>query len=641
MNSRHVRAIAVFCGAFLLLGAPSRAQVQGSCVQEFCRYTNSWVSCGTCLQRAPTTNGQVLGGMSTTMQSAAQSLGMQMGMQLGTALGNWLAGGGPSEQARLQALAAQRQAALAAEISRQEDEAQRRAAQDAQQRQAMYARLGALLKVPSDALMPKGFDGDGGDMMLKGTGASRDNALGLKLDDGPRPSGTPFFGDPALRNPGAPPPEPINDPKVVDLRNFQTASYIVQQSDKAMPNAAELAVDEAVSVATGRKTIALPPDASAPWINEKGLLAFQQANIDYARAHDSNLRITELFVQHQRRLEVTQQIVASARADLEKTIAERADQATLQQKHALMAKVFAALKEEEQAYFRARAEADKAQADENFNRALMRTALRFAAVPDPTNPALVLERERKAVEPTMAQRVAHAANRFFAEPYIIEAEAYFARNFQPANDPALEARLGRLLQRVRALSPYPTEPESIRLLGSPLNPGEPQRGVFSTAKTVFVEQQFLRDHPNLSDNELIVILSHEVAHVQRDHYALAARAETFERERQARDPNAPTARDPAIAEWIREDARKARLQDFEQAQELEADRLGAYMALQAGAPPSAIREVYRIMAIDEATMQRQMSKAAAEQLRITRDHPTATDRYEALRQIYGSMMASF
>ena len=109
------------------------------------------------------------------------------------------------------------------EAARQAKElTQQRAAEEARKRQEQYDRLSSVLKVSSPSeLTPKGFDGDGGGLTLKGMDSS--SSLQLKLGDpadGLRPQGTSLFGTGGGKG-GAAAIDPANDPKVVDLRPQQ------------------------------------------------------------------------------------------------------------------------------------------------------------------------------------------------------------------------------------------------------------------------------------------------------------------------------------------------------------------------------------------------------------------------------------
>ena len=95
-----------------------------------------------------------------------------------------------------------------------------------------------------------------------------------------RPAGTSFFG--LGGGPGAPPPpDPWNDPMVVDLRHLRRASYMVQAVETSTTEKVPALLEKALGAATGIVPD-LPAGAVAPAVDEKGLQAFRKVYREYA-----------------------------------------------------------------------------------------------------------------------------------------------------------------------------------------------------------------------------------------------------------------------------------------------------------------------------------------------------------------------
>lgn len=95
-----------------------------------------------------------------------------------------------------------------------------------------------------------------------------------------RPGGTSFFG--LGGGPGtAPPPEPVNDPMVVDLRHLRRASYMVQAVETSTTEDVPALLEKALGAVNG-PVPNLPAGAVPPFVDEKGLQAFQKVYREYA-----------------------------------------------------------------------------------------------------------------------------------------------------------------------------------------------------------------------------------------------------------------------------------------------------------------------------------------------------------------------
>ena len=118
-----------------------------------------------------------------------------------------------------------------------------------------------------------------------------------------------------------------------------------------------------------------------------------------------------------------------------------------------------------------------------------------------------------------------------AEEHAREFDKYVEENYGFVYDPALSEHVERLSQRVRALSPYPDEPSRIRIIDRPGDPGKAsglEKGVWSTSDTVYFGIEYLQE--GHSNDEIMFVAGHEIAHVQRGHYAeqLKAREDVSE-----------------------------------------------------------------------------------------------------------------
>lgn len=523
---------------------------------------------------------------------AMRPLLMDLSSQFGAALGRALFGD-PAEKARRAREEAWRRAQEAArEAARRQfaqDMADKEAREEARIREERHAKLSARLM-----RLGNGVFGDDG----------REAAITeMEL----RPGGTSFFGiggGDEGREFALP---PWSDPMVVDLRHVGTGGYLAQEALAAPPQDRMILLDQALMAANGGRVFALvgAPD-KPPSVNPAGLQAFQTANAGYR----------------------TQQTVRKSKEERAREAVRRAAEARSP--------------EARKAAVEASAEALEARGEEGFRRELARRAL--TAVSGPEAPALpaAMAKERAALMPTLAQRVEHAALKRYAAADAEGMHDFLKANYAMASDPALQARLDRLLRRVREASPYPDEPAGIRIVGAPLKPDEEsgfEDSAFATSDAVYIGINDLKRSPPPTDDELLFTIAHETAHVHRDHYAVNILAIQKENVRDVvngfLDPDQPVL-SPAKAAYIRSGARKARMQELNYAQELEADRLGTLMALSAGAKADGVRAGFARMARDEAAWTTRIpTEAERKRVEITRDHPTPAARFETLRTIYG------
>jgi len=311
---------------------------------------NTWIAQGMPCNKDVGTGSTSGTAIPPALQNAASQLGYALGAELGKALF-----GDPAEEARRAELLRQQQAQLA------EDERVARI-EDDRRREEVFQRLASAFK---------GFDGDRGELTLKGVDLDQSqngNPLGLKLgdptekDDGLRPQGSSFFGEGGGSGSQAP-TEPNTDPMVVDLRDLNKSAYLIQSAETASEDDAPLLLIEAFKAANGDKSFtgSIPAGITMPVVDESGLLAFQKANNDYRKANDFQMKCTEAFNLAQQHRELADRMAKAARADLEQAKAKLMDEATLKKKSQLMGDIFAAIKAEDEAWAKAGAEVEAAR----------------------------------------------------------------------------------------------------------------------------------------------------------------------------------------------------------------------------------------------------------------------------------------
>lgn len=304
---------------------------------------------------------QCASGSGGSGSSAQDQLLLDAAGILGSALGEMLRGD-PQRAADLAAEARERALAL-----------QRAAAEREREAQENFVRIRGMLKLET-------FDGDGGALVLKGVDPSGGMGLklaspdaggpGLKLGDGDlKPLGTRAHVNTGAGNAaGGRDSAPNTDPGVVDLRNFQRASYVA-----TLPGATDEAI---VAAALGDiSIIGIPPPDAVPVLAGPGLMEFQLVNEAYRRSHDDGMKAAEHFTRAQAQREIAGRELRQMRADLERELAQTADSATLAGKHEQMARIFAVARAEDEAWVSAKAELDATRAREAFDRATLVRAI--------------------------------------------------------------------------------------------------------------------------------------------------------------------------------------------------------------------------------------------------------------------------
>jgi hypothetical protein len=147
-------------------------------------------------------------------------------------------------------------------------------------------------------------------------------------------------------------------PMVVDLRNVRRATYFVKAVETASTEDVQLLLNEAIKAANGAQSSFgnLTANATVPEINDKGLMAFQQVNIDYAKAYDALLKCNKNFKFAQQHRELVYKTADALRAEVEKNMAGKTDKASLKKKQEMLDEIAAVVQKEEEAWQKAKAQ---------------------------------------------------------------------------------------------------------------------------------------------------------------------------------------------------------------------------------------------------------------------------------------------
>lgn len=307
------------------------------------------------------TNSAVVQALSPALQSMFNNIGQSIANSI---FGN------PAEKARL--LELQRQ-----EQMRQAEEQRRRAAELKRRREEIHRRLMSELKLFESG--PLGLKLD--DELAAAPAA---DPLGLKLDDADlRPRGTAFFGLGGANAAAGEPPD-LTPVPVIQVRR---AAFLAEKALNASPADADFLMDEAMRVADGQPPFVAISDNAVPVVSERGLLAFQQANIDYHKTRSDSVAASRRLVAADREVEVAEKVVGNLRDAVAKSPNGDAQKM---------------LAEAEEARRRLLQERDQTVADTNWaqkltawRNTLRRLALRATIDPDP----LLGEVVRRSADP--------------------------------------------------------------------------------------------------------------------------------------------------------------------------------------------------------------------------------------------------
>jgi predicted Zn-dependent protease len=208
-------------------------------------------------------------------------------------------------------------------------------------------------------------------------------------------------------------------------------------------------------------------------------------------------------------------------------------------------------------------------------------------------------------------------------------------------DPDLAARLGALLDRLQAVSSQERVPATLRIVDRPTG-----RDAFATGSTIYFDKAYLDrlerhyTDPKALDDQLMVAMGHELAHIQLDHVNLG-----FVQEKWQRFQNGMWLRDAegsheAYAERNNDHsdaAFRTQITEYQRDQEYQADLLGTQQALAAGVSPRSIKESFTRMRFDDLKRRMELSRNGVEPhyAKMIEDHARPAERLKALEEALG------
>ncbi|MHB9132808.1 MAG: PDZ domain-containing protein [Armatimonadota bacterium] len=153
------------------------------------------------------------------------------------------------------------------------------------------------------------------------------------------------------------------NPSVVTLQNLRHAAAFAGAVENAATKDVPALLDEALKIANGAGTS--PANGNLLNIGDKSVLAFQQANIAYAKAQDNRRQCAENLKTAQQRRELAYQAAKTRRAEVERELGGKTDDASLKKKQQLLADIEATVKAADDEWAQAKAQlvAAEAQAD--------------------------------------------------------------------------------------------------------------------------------------------------------------------------------------------------------------------------------------------------------------------------------------
>lgn len=206
-------------------------------------------------------------------------------------------------------------------------------------------------------------------------------------------------------------------------------------------------------------------------------------------------------------------------------------------------------------------------------------------------------------------------------------DAEFAETHGFLTDPAAEKRLGSLLDKLIVFAPYGGERPRIKIVKGSFS----HLAAFTTTDTIYVLEDQLKRAP--TDEEMLVIMGHELAHAQLGHYA--SFYAHYVKEEKLQQLQKTDAADPDNAEAIYQDAMKARTSSYSVEQELEAHVLGAQMAIAAGASPIRLVKSFEDEVAYQAKHDAKVPAAELSFRRLVRTHPEPQEALQKLKEVLG------
>ena len=209
------------------------------------------------------------------------------------------------------------------------------------------------------------------------------------------------------------------------------------------------------------------------------------------------------------------------------------------------------------------------------------------------------------------------------------------------SDPIEQKRLEAALARIQAVSPHETTPVTMRIVDKPTG-----RNAISTATTIYVERGYLDrlktryKDPKAQEEQLLVTMGHELAHIQLHHVNLGFIQGDWQRRQNERHLTNVEGSHPAYADpnGVHDDAAfRAQLAEYQRGQEFQADLLGAQLALAAGVSPLSIKESFTRMWFEDMTRRLELDQKGVEPHynKMIEDHPRPNERLKALEESLG------
>lgn len=204
-------------------------------------------------------------------------------------------------------------------------------------------------------------------------------------------------------------------------------------------------------------------------------------------------------------------------------------------------------------------------------------------------------------------------------------EIGFVRN------PAWQRRLDDMVRRLQAMSLRPDEPITIKIANR-WNPFVSPAA--ATGTTIYVNERYLRRAP--SEDELLFVIGHEMAHVHLRHYDLmSAKLTRHWKQLDKTGLDRLNARNSRAFGLIREAAIQAETGDFSREQEMHADIVGLRYALRTGAHPRGAKQILDRMQRREEFRKRTIPYPEQKREELTSTHPSASDRIKYLESVHG------
>jgi Zn-dependent protease with chaperone function len=562
-------------------------------------------------------NSAIVQSMSPAFQSLFNSIGQSLANAL---LGNPAAAAADAARRRQEA-------------EREAEEARRRAEARRRMELDLHRRLMSELKLLDDQ----------GDLQPI---ALADGSLGSDLlpvdDDGLHPSGTSFFG-----LGGGPEVNPVVNPL-----NLRRAAFLAEKAQDAPPQDAAFLLDEALQVADGKPAFVEIPDNAVPVVSEDGLRAFQQANIDYRRARSDSLAASRTYDAAERNRRIAEEV-------RQRMLKERSEGKLTPDRQRLLPEAESARCRLIQAADNALDALQQARFTEAWNDAKRRLSLLATLGQEPA-PVSVLDRENDALSRNLLDRGVHRLLHSWRQQQSQQMGELLGQQYGFVNDPALKARAQGIVDRLRKVSPYPDDPKIVRVLDFPKDPNTSEGmedNAFAVGDSMFIGRKLMSE---MDDDQLMFVVGHEMGHIIYDHaYQKDKKAELEESLNRCDQKADASGLSPDDKTLLHNQVSVVRFADYSRDQELQADRMGAYLALAAGARPEGIRKAFewdaqndaQNLAQQEAEFEKKMqAKLPPGQTVPTMppaerklqdqmlDHPSAQQRYGPLQDIYGTTL---